>query len=279
MTNRKLAYIIKDQAPLVLPEGETVQKACSVMLKRRVGCVLVADRSGQLSGIFTGRDAVRLLAKPRSDGATLLAKAMTRAPATIAPESRAIDALQAMTQGHFRHMPVISEGKIRGIVSRGDFKGMEFETLKWCEHGCVSEPNRKISAIIRGQDLLVFTSDENVQRACKAMSDRKYGSTLVTDVSNRLSGIFTGRDAVRLLADAQKTSSQCALGEAMTEHPKTISPEHSAVDALRLMSEGGFRHLPVIDNDKIVGIVSRSDFTGCEIDRLDEEQHLYECLW
>ena len=45
------------------------------------------------------------------------------------------------------------------------------------------------------------------------------------------------------------------------------------------MNDGGFRHLPIIDNNKIRGVLSRSDFTGIEIDRLDEEEHLKEVLW
>ena len=59
MTNRKLAYIVKDQKPLVLTAHETVQHACRCMRERRAGSVLVIDDQQRLSGIFTGRDAVR----------------------------------------------------------------------------------------------------------------------------------------------------------------------------------------------------------------------------
>jgi hypothetical protein len=45
------------------------------------------------------------------------------------------------------------------------------------------------------------------------------------------------------------------------------------------MNDGGFRHLPVIANKMILGVVSWSDFTGIEIDRLDEEEHLKEVIW
>ena len=44
------------------------------------------------------------------------------------------------------------------------------------------------------------------------------------------------------------------------------------------MSDGGFRHLPVVESGRIYGIVSRSDFKGLEIDRLDDENHIWECL-
>ena len=64
----------------------------------------------------------------------------------------------------------------------------------------------------------------------------------------------------------------------MTPNPVTITPENRAIDALRAMSDGGFRHLPVIEDGRISGIVSRGDFTGMEIDRLGEETHLWECI-
>lgn len=134
MTNRKLASIIKDQKPLVLGAHETVRQACKSMSERRAGSVLVVDDQKRLCGIFTGRDAVRALAKGRDAATTTLREAMTPDPVTIAPESRAIDALRAMSDGGFRHLPVIDGGRIWGIVSRGDFKGMELDRLEEEEH-------------------------------------------------------------------------------------------------------------------------------------------------
>jgi len=129
MTNRAIADIVKDQKPLVLAAQETVQKACECMWERRTGSVLVVDEQQCLSGIFTGRDAVHTLAEGKDAAVTTLAQAMTANPTTIAPESRAIDALRAMNDGGFRHLPVVESGRIWGIVSRGDFKGMEIDRL------------------------------------------------------------------------------------------------------------------------------------------------------
>jgi len=123
MTNRKLAYIVKDQKPLVLAAHETVQQACRCMWERRAGSVLVIDDQQPLSGIFTGRDAVRTLAEGKDAAVTTLAQAMTPNPVTITPENRAIDALRAMSDGGFRHLPVIEDGRIwassRAVISRG----------------------------------------------------------------------------------------------------------------------------------------------------------------
>ncbi len=134
MTNRSLAYIVKDQKPLVLHTHDSVKDACLRMCERRAGSVLVVDGQQRLCGIFTGRDAVRLLSEGKSPAAATLADAMTPNPVTIAPEGRAIDALRAMCDGGFRHVPVVEGAKIWGVVSRGDFKGMEIDRLDEEEH-------------------------------------------------------------------------------------------------------------------------------------------------
>jgi len=129
MVNRRLGYIIRDQAPLLMAAGETVQNACTAMREKHVGSVLVVDDRQQLVGIFTGRDAVKVLAKGGNAAAVTLEKAMTSHPVTIRPEDKAIDALRAMSDGGFRHIPVVERGQIRGIVSRADFKGTEIDRL------------------------------------------------------------------------------------------------------------------------------------------------------
>jgi CBS domain-containing protein len=64
----------------------------------------------------------------------------------------------------------------------------------------------------------------------------------------------------------------------MTARPDTIDSKASAIVALRMMQDGGYRHLPIVDGDKIVGIVSIGDFKGLERARLDEETGLWEIL-
>ena len=123
MTNRKLAYIVKDQKPLVLAAHETVQHACRSMRERNAGSVLVIDDQQRLRGIFTGRDAVRILAEGKDTAVTTLAQAMTLNPVTITPESRAIDALRTMSDAAsaiFRSSKMKRSGaSFRAAISKG----------------------------------------------------------------------------------------------------------------------------------------------------------------
>ncbi len=127
---RRLSAIIKDQDPLTLSPGMTVKHACQCMRERRVGAVLVTDKDRHLLGIFTGRDAVcRVLAEGKDPAATRLSEVMTRDPDTMPPGCTAIEALRMMQDGGYRHVPIVADGKVMGVASRGDFKGIEQDRL------------------------------------------------------------------------------------------------------------------------------------------------------
>ena len=135
--------------------------------------------------------------------------------------------------------------------------------------------NRRLGVIVREQDPLMLTSDDSVQHACQRMWKRRVGAVLVVDAKKQLVGIFTGRDAVRTLAEG-KEPAVTKLAAAMTPNPDTIGPDRTAIEALRAMSDGGYRHLPIVQDGKILGCVSRGDFQGMELDRLEEETSLFE---
>ncbi len=135
--------------------------------------------------------------------------------------------------------------------------------------------NRPMSEIIRNRAPVTLPPTATVQEACKHMHKRRIGAVLVTDAKGRLLGIFTGRDAVRFLA-AGKDPIAIPLRAVMTRKPQVMPPARTAIEALRLMQDGGFRHIPVVEGDVVMGIVSSGDFRGQERDRLDEETGFWE---
>lgn len=136
--------------------------------------------------------------------------------------------------------------------------------------------NRHASDIISHQNPLLLPPTATVKQACQRMRDRKVGAVLITEGDRRLVGIFTGRDAVgRVLAEG-KDAATTTLADVMTRKPDTVPPRRTAIEVLRAMQDGGYRHLPVVDGDKVVGVISRGDFRGLEQDRLDEETGLWE---
>ena len=135
---------------------------------------------------------------------------------------------------------------------------------------------RRLSDIIYNQHPLTLRPSASVEEACRCMREARAGSVLVTDDKGRLAGIFTGRDAVCRVLSAGKNAATTKLADVMTAGPTTMSPDNTALDALRLMWDGGFRHVPIVKDGKVAGVVSRGDFKGTEQDRLEEERSLWE---
>ena len=86
------------------------------------------------------------------------------------------------------------------------------------------------------------------------MRDRRVGAVLVTEDDGRLVGIFTGRDAVHRVLAEGKSAGDTKLAEVMPRDPDAMPPGKTAIEVLRLMEDGRYRHMPIVDNDKVVGI-------------------------
>ena len=87
------------------------------------------------------------------------------------------------------------------------------------------------------------------------MASRNCGAVLVID-NQKLVGIFTERDAVFRVIAKGHDAAQVLIHEVMTPSPATLAPGRSYGHALFLMHEKGFRHVPVVDNDRVVGIIA-----------------------
>ncbi|MHB1217204.1 MAG: CBS domain-containing protein [Alphaproteobacteria bacterium] len=135
---------------------------------------------------------------------------------------------------------------------------------------------RLVTDIIREKDPLTLPASATITDACRHMRDRRVGAVLITDAPRHLVGIFTGRDAVyRVLAEGRDPS-KTTLGEVMTRKPQTMSPRKSAIEALRQMRDGGYRHIPIVEQESLLGIVSRGDFSGLEKARIEDEVEIWE---
>lgn len=136
---------------------------------------------------------------------------------------------------------------------------------------------RVIPDVVGGQDLLTITGAETVMTAAQRMSERQVRSILVVDVDG-LVGIFTGTDMIGRVVAAGLAPAKTRIDSVMTPDPATIAPDTLAIDALRLMQEGGYRHLPIVDDGRLVGIVSRKDFRHDEEQEIEQEKQLWERL-
>jgi CBS domain-containing protein len=112
-------------------------------------------------------------------------------------------------------------------------------------------------------DVLTVAPEDTLGEAAQKMVDRGVGSAVVSDYG-RLIGILTERDVLRAVAD-RVHSSEARVRDWMTANPVTASAGMSASDAARTMLDNGFRHLPVVEDDRAVGIVSIRDVAAWNI--------------
>ena len=118
-----LAAILKSKGGSTLSVKPSTKMADVIKLlaEKRIGAVLVIDEAGEMTGILSERDIVRTLAQHA--GATLELTAeqlMTRSPKFAHPNSTVAEAMEIMTNGRFRHLPIMEDGKLVGLVSIGD---------------------------------------------------------------------------------------------------------------------------------------------------------------
>ncbi len=98
----------------------SVLEALKLMMEKNISALLVAE-GGQLKGIFTERDYARkIILQGKSSKDTAIWEVMTRDPHTITPDEAVDQCMQLMTNNHFRHLPVLNEGTVVGIISIGD---------------------------------------------------------------------------------------------------------------------------------------------------------------
>ena len=131
---------------------------------------------------------------------------------------------------------------------------------------------RTIRQIIEGQEPVTAPADLTVREAARLMKDRNIGALMVVE-EERLVGVFTERDALfRVLADGLDAA-ETRLEQVMTPNPQTIAAESGFTVALQMMHDGRYRHLPVVEDDRVIGIVSVRDALGPEL-----EAFVYEML-
>lgn len=129
-----------------------------------------------------------------------------------------------------------------------------------------------IAAILAGKEPGVFTihPDERVAAAVAMLAERRIGATPVTE-DGRVVGVFSERDVIGALAGRGAAALDSVVRAVMTAPAVTVSPDDSVIGALSLMTRRRIRHLPVLESDQLVGIVSIGDLVKYRIDRIEAE--------
>jgi CBS domain-containing protein len=113
---------------------------------------------------------------------------------------------------------------------------------------------------VMSETLFTVSPWTTVGEAVALMAQHRVGSMLVMD-GTKLAGIFTERDTVRAISHSHDAPSH-EVSSWMTHDPMTVGPDEQVEDALKTMLDHGFRHLPVVKDGDVIGIVSIRDLAG-----------------
>ena len=134
----------------------------------------------------------------------------------------------------------------------------------------------KVSDILhfKGKNVYSIPSDISVYEALKIMGEKNIGALLVID-DNKLSGIISERDYARKIILKGKSSRETQVKDIMTQQVITVTPADNIETCMGLMSEKHIRHLPIVNNDEVVGMISIGDVVRTII---DEQKSIIEHL-
>lgn len=131
-------------------------------------------------------------------------------------------------------------------------------------------PQRTLRDVIANQTVLSSPPTATIREAALRMAESKVGAMLVVD-GERIAGIFTERDLLNRVIAKRLDPDTTPLVEVMTADPQTVSPDKTLAHALVMMYEGCYRHVPVVEDGKPLGMVSARDALGRELTEFENE--------
>lgn len=265
---------------LTIPDGTTVADACRRMATRRVTAALLTDSNALLCGIITDQDiSTRVIAEGLKPEEISVSKVMTRNPVFVMGDTLAVEALQTMVQGKFRHLPVVEDGeviallditkclydaiaRVEGAAEKGNAIAAAIESVEreWSVKGSdksnfvenlrdrMFKPTLR-SLIAEGTKVATCSSSETVTTATKKMRDLRMSSVIVTSSSRKPRGILTSKDVLMKVIAQGLPPESTTLDKVMTPNPECAGLDTTLVDALHAMHDRKFLHLPVTDSD------------------------------
>ncbi|TKY60581.1 CBS domain-containing protein CBSCBSPB5 [Spatholobus suberectus] len=282
-TGERTVKSLRLSKALTVPETTTVYEACRRMAARKVDALLLTDSNALLCGILTDKDiATRVIAREVNLEETPVSKVMTRNPVFVLSDTLAVEALQKMVQGWFRHLPVVENGEVVAIL---DIAKCLYDAIARMERA--AEKGKAIAAAVEGIEkhwgastsgsnssfldtlreqifkpslstiipenskVVTVSPTDTVLTTTKKMLELRASSAVVT-VDDKTCGILTSKDILMRVIAQSLPPSSTLVEKVMTPNPQCAIIDTPIVDALHTMHDGKFLHLPVVDRDGIV---------------------------
>ncbi|WP_230532459.1 CBS domain-containing protein [Microvirga roseola] len=124
---------------------------------------------------------------------------------------------------------------------------------------------------LKGREVATISPDRSLSEASRVLSEKRIGALLVSDGRRPVSGIISERDIVRAISDHGAGALEEPIASFMTEEVMTCTGQTSITDVMELMTQGKFRHVPVVENGRLAGIVSIGDVVKLRLEEIEAE--------
>ncbi|PSR96780.1 CBS domain-containing protein [Actinidia chinensis var. chinensis] len=281
LTGERTVRRLRLSKALTVPDSTNIYEACRRMAARRVDALLLTDSNALLCGILTDKDiATRVIAREVNLKETPVSKVMTRNPVFVLSDTLAVEALQKMVHGKFRHLPVVENGEVIALLDiakclydaiarmeraaeKGKAIAAAVEGVEKHWGGSISGPNTfietlrermfrpSLSTILSENSKIVTVSPtDTVLMATKKMLECRMSSAVVI-VENKPRGILTSKDILMRIIAQNLPPESTLVEKVMTPNPECATMDTPIVDALHTMHDGKFLHLPVVDREGV----------------------------
>ena len=132
----------------------------------------------------------------------------------------------------------------------------------------------KLSQILqrKGSDVATVVQDRPILEVVEELKRQRIGAVVVTDETGSMVGILSERDIVHALAGEGPELARLRAADLMTPQVQSCTPDHDVNYVMRKMTDGNFRHVPVLDGERLTGIISIGDIVRARIDELENER-------
>lgn len=273
----KVSDVMNDEV-IVIGENEQVSHARKLMLKHGLSRVIVVDRDETPIGIVTEKDLTRKLRgngpawKRRSIDNISIRRVMSNGLTTMEDAGDVRDAVELMIRKKISSVPVVDNEGLAGIITKADL--MNFYASKFANRWKVKD--------LMSNEVMTVNENHTITHVISVLEENSIGGVVVM-FDSEVAGVITPADIsfaniddpetgvpmeriyfVRQLADGgdkrkAREVSMLTAGDIMTEEFARISPETDAIEAAKLMKDEGTSHIPVLDGEDLVGIITRTD--------------------
>lgn len=301
-TSPTLGSLLAGTPSTIVSPETTVLEAGMKMAESRKAALVVEE--GNLVGIFGFKDMMtRVVAKELPLGQTEVSSVMTPNPDFVPPEMTVLEALETMHAGKFLTLPVVAnDGAVVGLVNVMDviygcggeagWRSLFTSTLELddlsdtssvrsaatgpvVERSIFRQPPKEVSkkeeettvAKLRPKKPIVSSVDDSILDVSKLLSSNRCDSAIIVGQNGTMSGIITDTDFTRRVVAKNIDPTTTLISDVMTPNPRSVDQDHPGIEAIATMIENRFRHLPVLGDGQVVGVL---DIARCLNDAISK---------